>query len=102
MIFSLIPTEVFYLFGVPLWCLWNDGNIVLHGGLSWDPLSIVEHARQYLIDFNIAKASQDVSLSITFQQRQQKWQKPPTGSLKMNIDTMVKSLVRLVGLGRVI
>ena len=53
-IFWSIPKDLFGLFSIILWCLWNERNNFLHDKPTQDPAMLVKFAKSYLMEFHEA------------------------------------------------
>ena len=74
------------MFWVQCGTIWNQRNLVLHGGKIQNPSILIQLARDYLVEFK-DKQSQLAALATTG--LVQKW-RPPTGSaFKLNFDAAI-------------
>ena len=93
------PMEVCELFLVQAWFIWNQGNLVVHGGQVQDPSVIIRRAKDFLEDFQRSQTR----LSVQHRRAHPStWLPPPTGHFKLHFDAAVFSNPPSTGYGAVI
>ncbi|MBA0582009.1 hypothetical protein Gorai_024163 [Gossypium raimondii] len=79
-----------------LWNIWNSRNNAIFRGKEEDVYRIWEHARKLNTDFRIHNlSSQPVLLQVP---RCCRWEKPPIGIIKVNVDVAVNSCGTSLGI----
>ncbi|XP_075640306.1 uncharacterized protein LOC142612059 [Castanea sativa] len=87
------------LFFVQCWVIWNQRNLVLHGGSIQDPSWLVRRAENYLKEYRDAQVHLSVWVINGSVQQLIMW-KPPSGSIyKINVDATVFSELNVSGFG---
>ena len=97
-IFNL-PSEEQELFWVQCWVIWNQCNLVLHGGKIQNPTLLNKRAREYVDEFKGSQAQLAIS---TNPRLVQVW-RPPIGSVyKLNFDAAIFDSTRSSRLGVIV
>ena len=95
-----LPIEDMELFLVQGWVIWNQRNLILHGGQVQDPAKLNQRAKNLLEDFRNA---QDRLVIGTITDGGSATWKPPSGLVyKLNFDAAVAPSLRTSGFGAII
>nr|GLL41515.1 uncharacterized protein LOC109155154 [Ipomoea trifida] len=78
-----LPTESFCLLLTICWMLWHERNNRVWNNALVPPIRIFDHAASFLETWRSVQANQQVSPPCAFTT---KWQAPPSGYLKLNVD----------------
>ena len=94
-----LPTLELELFLVQAWLLWNQRNVMVHGGQMKDTRCLNKRAAQYLEDYK--KAQENLAVAGTVSSRNV-WQPPPQEMYKLNFDAAIFLNLKCSGFGAVI
>ena len=87
------------LFLIQAWTMWNQRNVLEHGGQMKDPHWLNRRAVEYHEDYK--KAQEHLTISVAAPCGQQ-WQPPPQNLFKLNFDATVFSDQQCSGFGAII
>lgn len=74
------------LFLVQCWIIWNQRNLVMHGGVIQDPNRLHKRAGDFLKEYRQAQEHLPVQSTLSLVQNRVSWT-PPTGlAYKLNVD----------------
>ena len=94
-----LTEEELELFWVQCWTIWNQRNVVMHGGKLQHPFVLTKRASDFLIEYKDKQALLATSVST---ESVQQW-RPPTGSVfKLNFDAAMFSNKNSSGVGAIV
>ena len=96
----LSSTE-FELFLVQSWMIWNQRNVVAHGGKVKDPRWLNKRAREFLDEFHQSREQLHTPTS-HFGASVRAWQPPLPPVLKLNFDAAIFEDLNCSGVGAII
>ena len=82
-----LSTEEFEVFLVVSWLIWNQRNLVIHGGKVKDPRQILKRAEDFLTEYH--QAQDQLVLPQNVQQQSSGWQPPHSDHYKLNFDAAI-------------
>ncbi|KAL0009952.1 hypothetical protein SO802_005060 [Lithocarpus litseifolius] len=82
-----LSTEEFELFLVLAWFIWNQRNLVIHGGKLKDPRQVLKRAEDFLDEYH--QAQEQMLLMLSAQQQITGWQPPQSAKYKLNFDVAI-------------
>lgn len=94
-----LSTPELELFPVQAWLIWNQRNVIVHGGQIKDPRWLNKRAAEYLKDCK--KAQENLAIASTVSSRNV-WQPPPPDVYKLNFDVAIFSDLKCSGFGAII
>ena len=83
-----LSTTELELFLVQVWIIWNQRNVVVHGGQMKDPRWLTNRATELLEEYKKAQANMVIT-NVTPSRNY--WQPPPQDVYKLNFDAAIFS-----------
>ncbi|XP_062017671.1 uncharacterized protein LOC133734024 [Rosa rugosa] len=95
---DVLHGEQLCMFFMALWSLWNERNKIIWQGGHFNPMFAAQWAVNYLVEFQQVRYKPTVKMkrSVT------KWECPPRGRLKINIDGAFRGVDGSGGIGVVV
>ena len=91
----------FELFLVQSWMIWNQRNVLAHGGKVKDPRWLNKRAREFLDEFHQTREQLQTPMSHS-DATTRAWQSPLIPTLKLNFDVAIFSDLNCSGAGAII
>ena len=95
-----LSTFDFEVFLVQAWLIWNQRNVIVHGGQIRDPKWLNHRVVEYLDKYR--KSQDQMSLPNIAALPRQSWQPTPSSVYKLNFDTTVFDGIQCLGFGEII
>ncbi|XP_075650067.1 uncharacterized protein LOC142620606 [Castanea sativa] len=89
----------FEFFLVQAWFIWNQRNIVIHGGSFKEPGWLNKRATEFLEEFHQTQVQLSISTPLS---PRNSWQPPPASVYKVNFDAAIFSNLNCSGFGAAI
>ena len=94
--------DEFEPFLVQCWIIWNQRNLVLHGGTIQDPPRLNKRAKDFLKEYRDAQEQLAIQSTTSSMQQRDSWIPPLGFAYKLNFDAIAFASIYASGVGAVV